>query len=72
MVRIMAVALIAAFVAGPAFAKVPKGCRGERQQENRTGECSHIIIENYDQGSNSKAHFYRSTSHKSKKHKANN
>jgi len=67
MVRIMAVALIAACVASPAFAKVPKGCRGDNgQQANRTGECSHIIIENLDRGSSSTSHYYRSTS---KKHK---
>ena len=70
MVRIMAVALIAAFVAAPAFAKVPKGCRGNGQQTNRTGECSNIIIENLDRGSNSTAHFYRNTSHQRRKHKA--
>ena len=71
MVRIMAVALIAACVASPAFAKVPKGCRGDNgQQANQTGECSHIIIENLDRGSSSTSHYYRSTLHHSKKHKA--
>jgi hypothetical protein len=72
MVRIIAVALVAAFVAGPAFAKVPKGCRSNQQEANRTGECSNIIIENLNRGSSSTAHFYRSTSHKSKKHKTAN
>src|SRR5262249_58230821 len=50
MVRIIAVALIAAFVAGPAFAKVPKGCRSNQQEANRTGEGLNIIIENFDPG----------------------
>ena len=72
MVRIIAVALIAAFVAGPAFAKVPKGCRSNQQEANRTGECSHVIIENLDRGSSSTAHFYRNSSHKSKKHRTTN
>jgi hypothetical protein len=71
MVRIMVVALIAALVASPAFAKVPKGCRGDNgQQANQTGECSNIIIENLGRGSSSTSHYYRSIPHHSRKHKA--
>jgi hypothetical protein len=71
MVRIMAVGLIAAFVASPAFAKVPKGCRGDSgQQADQTGECSNIIIENLDRGTSSTSHYYHSTPHHSRKHKA--
>jgi len=72
MVRIIVVALIAAFVAGPALAKVPKGCRSSQQAATRTGECSNVIIENLDRGSSSTAHFYRNSSHKSKKHRTTN
>lgn len=52
----------------PAVAKVRKGCRAQQHQVNQTGECEDIIIENLDGGVSSKAHFYRSHSHKAKKH----
>jgi len=72
MVRILAVALIVAFAAGSALAKVPKGCRSNQQANNRTGECDNVIIEDLNRGSSSTSHYYRSTAHKSKKHKATN
>jgi hypothetical protein len=72
MVRILVVALILAFAAGPAVAKVPKGCRSNQQANNQTGECSNVIIENLNRGSSSTSQFYRSTSHKGKKHKTIN
>jgi hypothetical protein len=73
MVRILAVALIVAFAAGPALAKVPKGCRSNQQANNQTGECDHVIIENLNRGSSSTSHYYHhSTSHKGKKHKTIN
>jgi hypothetical protein len=53
----------------PAVAKVRKGCRAQQQhQVNQTGECQDIIIENLDRGVSSTGHFYRSNSHKAKKH----
>lgn len=52
-----------------AVAKVRKGCRAQQQhQVNQTGECEDIIIENLDRGVSSTGHFYRSNSHKAKKH----
>ena len=54
-------------VTEPAVAKVRKGCRDQQQQQgNQTGECNDIIIENLDRGP--KGPFYRSNSHKAKKH----
>jgi hypothetical protein len=53
----------------PAVAKVPKGCKTRQQhQVNQTGECEDIIIENLNRGVSSTGHFYRSKSHKAKKH----
>ena len=71
MVRILLVAFVAAFAVGPALAKVPKGGRNQHAN-NRTGECSNIIIEDLDRGTSSTSHYYRSSSHKSNKHKTTN
>jgi hypothetical protein len=65
----MAVAIcMACFgVTEPAVAKVRKGCRNQQQHQiNQTGECNDIIIENLDRVP--KGPFYRSNSHKAKKH----
>ena len=54
----------------PAVAKVRKSCRTQQQhQVDQTGECEDIIIENLNRGVSSTGHFYRSNSHKTKKHR---
>ena len=69
----MAIALTigAVGIIEPAFAKVPKDCRGDRHhQVNQSDECRDIIIENLDRGSSTTAKFYRGNSQKAKKHKS--
>jgi hypothetical protein len=63
----VAISMVGLGVTESAAAKVRKGCR-DQQQGNQTGECNDIIIENLDRGVNSSGHFYRSNSHKAKKH----
>ena len=68
-IGIAAVIGMVGLAAEPAVAKVRSGCRVQHHhQVNQTGECEGIIIENLDRGVSSTGHFYRSNSHKSKKH----
>ena len=63
----VAISMVGLSVTEPAVAKVRKGCRDQQQHRvNQTGECNDIIIENLDRGP--KGPFYRSNSHKAKKH----
>jgi hypothetical protein len=64
----IAVSMVGLGSAESAVAKVRKGCRAQQHQVNQTGECEGIIIENLDGGASSKGHFYRTNSHKAKKH----
>lgn len=67
----VAISMVGLGVTEPAAAKVRKGCSGQQQsqsQVNQTGECNDVIIENLDRGPSSKGPFYRSNSHKAKKH----
>jgi hypothetical protein len=63
----VAVSMVSLGTTEPAVAQVRKGCRDQQQRQvNQTGECNDIIIENLDRGP--KGPFYRSNSHKAKKH----
>ena len=63
----VAISMVGLGATEPAVAKIRKGCRGQQQhQVNQTGECNDVIIENLDRGP--KGPFYRSNSHKAKKH----
>jgi hypothetical protein len=62
-----AISMVSLGATEPAVAQVRKGCRDQQQRQvNQTGECNDIIIENLDRGP--KGPFYRSNSHKAKKH----
>jgi hypothetical protein len=63
----VAISMVSLGATEPAVAQVRKGCRDQQQRQvNQTGECNDIIIENLDRGP--KGPFYRSNSHKVKKH----
>jgi hypothetical protein len=65
----VAISMVGLGATEPAAAKVRKGCRVQQQhQVNQTGECEDIIIENLDRGISSTGRFYRSNSHKAKRH----
>jgi hypothetical protein len=64
----VAISMVSLGATEPAVAQVRKGCRDQQQRQvNQTGECNDIIIENLDRGPKGPP-FYRSNSHKAKKH----
>ena len=64
----VAISMVGLGITEPAVAKIRKGCRDQQHQANQTGECDDIIIENLNRGPSSKGPFYRSNTHKAKKH----